>query len=253
MLRLLTPTPSSDQEDPQPAWDTKKSAKFREDVLLDFASLESSLVRIQLILDSNRRERERYAAEKARILATAQDVRESTVTLHSDLEEAKGLKEMRKGYDVMAKNIFDNKKLKAQDEAHTEIDGLDREIQDLQLQSADFDATWIARREQLDRMFGENDAMVRMIKGIKDEPEVEEADADAETEVEANDKDETMEDDDEPMKDEDESKTDGKDETGEDKDEIMEDQDESHVTSPLPNGSTPLPGDEVMMTPSISE
>ena len=62
--------------------------QFREDVLLDFAAFEGSIIRIQLLLSSNARERERYAAEKLRIQATAQEVRDNRASLRVQLGEA---------------------------------------------------------------------------------------------------------------------------------------------------------------------
>ena len=62
--------------------------QLREDITLDFTAFESSLVRIQLLLASNEKERERYAAEKLEIMATAQEVRDNTTELRQQLEEA---------------------------------------------------------------------------------------------------------------------------------------------------------------------
>lgn len=170
MTHLPTPPPEGEAEGGT-AYDATKLQKFREDVLLDFANLESSLVHIQLILSSNQRERERYASEKARILETAQSVRDNTVELRSQLAEAQRVLEQRKGYDVEAAKILDNKKLKSRDETRADIDKLEKEIEDLQRESAEYEETWVSRREQFDNVVREGDAMIRLIKGIKDEPE----------------------------------------------------------------------------------
>lgn len=171
------PSPATDGESDDDAvqlhsdFDIAKAQKFREDVLLDFANLESSFIRTQLILSSNQRERERYAAEKARILETAQAVRDNTAELRVRLIEAESVLELRKGYDLLAAKILDDKKLKSRDESRADIEKLEKEIEDLQHESGDYEGTWVTRREQFDRMVREGEAMIRLIKGIKEDPE----------------------------------------------------------------------------------
>ncbi|CAK1367428.1 hypothetical protein CB0940_10708 [Cercospora beticola] len=176
------PSPPAEGDDEAPVYDASRVERFREDVLLDFAYLESSIIRIQLTLSSNQRERERYAAEKAKILETAQAVRDNTVELRGKLVEAQEALERRKGYDVMAAKILDDKKLKSRDEAKAEIDKLEKEIEDLQHENAGYEGTWQERREQYDRIVREGEAMIRQIKGIKDEPEEEKGDEEMEDE-----------------------------------------------------------------------
>ncbi|KAF7190625.1 THO complex subunit mft1 [Pseudocercospora fuligena] len=167
------PSPPPEGENEPPLYDPTRVERFREDVLLDFANLESSIIRIQLILSSNQRERERYAAEKAKILETAQAVRDNTLELRSHLQEAQQVLERRKGYDEMATKILDDRKLKSRDDAKADIEKLEKEIEDLQQESVDYEGTWISRREQFDMVIREGEAMIRQIKGIKDEPEPE--------------------------------------------------------------------------------
>ncbi|EME80991.1 uncharacterized protein MYCFIDRAFT_5716, partial [Pseudocercospora fijiensis CIRAD86] len=167
------PSPPPEGEGEPPLYDPARVERFREDVLLDFANLESSIIRIQLILSSNQRERERYAAEKAKILETAQAVRDNTLELRSHLQEAQQVLERRKGYDEMATKILDDRKLKSRDDAKADIEKLEKEIEDLQQESVDYEGTWISRREQFDMVVREGEAMIRQIKGIKDEPEPE--------------------------------------------------------------------------------
>ena len=76
-----SPPPDEEDETSPKIHDATQLQAFREHILLDFAALESSLVRIQLIHTSNERERERFAAEKAKILSTAQAVRENTLKI----------------------------------------------------------------------------------------------------------------------------------------------------------------------------
>ncbi|KAF1820807.1 uncharacterized protein K489DRAFT_323240 [Dissoconium aciculare CBS 342.82] len=155
---------------------------FREHILLDFAALESSIIRIQLVHTSNERERQRFAAEKAKIMHTAQAVRENTLELRTRLAEAQRILQLRKGYDEIAGRILDDQKLKSRDETRTEIEKLEGEIEDLQQESAEFEGTWASRREQFDKLTAESQAMLRLIKGIKDDPEDADKDEDMEDE-----------------------------------------------------------------------
>lgn len=166
------PSPPPEGDDDDSVSNDLRLQRFREDVLLDFANLESSITRIQMILSSNQRERERYAAEKAKILGTAQAVRDNTVELRSHLVEAQAVLERRKGYDLLAAKILDDRKVKSRDDARAAIEGLEKDIEGLQAESADYEGTWASRREQFDCITREGDAMIRLIKGIKDEPEV---------------------------------------------------------------------------------
>src|SRR6187402_3874531 len=99
--KLPTPPPDSSSEpssslenEQQKLLDERR--QFREDVLLDFAAFDSSIARIQFLQNSNEEERERYRADKERILETAQAVRDSTVQLRVQLEEARATLDQRK-------------------------------------------------------------------------------------------------------------------------------------------------------------
>ena len=97
-----TPPPDDADEGTATAAEAEKQKRleqwrhFREDVTLDFAAFESSIARIQFLLTSNEKERERYAAERLRILATMEAVRGNTGELRSQLEEAQRLLALRK-------------------------------------------------------------------------------------------------------------------------------------------------------------
>ncbi|KAK3652096.1 hypothetical protein LTR56_005227 [Elasticomyces elasticus] len=169
---LPSPPPeSTSNNDESPS---EKLENFRTDVLLDFAALESSLRRIQLLHTSNQRERERYAAEKAKILETADAVRANTVELRGQLVEAQRVLELRKGYDGLAAGILDDKKIKGREETGEEIRGLEKEIEELGVEGGEYENIWIGRRQQFERTVAEGEAMRRLIKGVRDEPEGEE-------------------------------------------------------------------------------
>jgi hypothetical protein len=102
--------------------------------------------------------------------------------LRTRLAEAQRILQLRKGYDEIAGRILDDQKLKSRDETRTEIEKLEGEIEDLQQESAEFEGTWASRREQFDKLTAESQAMLRLIKGIKDDPEDADKDEDMEDE-----------------------------------------------------------------------
>lgn len=172
--QLPSPPPDSDDQDQdvrEASDDQRRRAKFREDILLDFAALESSILRIQLVQSSNARERERYAAAKAKILATAQAVRDNTISLRGQLAEAQNVLEQRKGYDMLAQKLIFDKKLKPRADALEDIGTLEKEIEDLEQEGAEYDGVWEGRREAWNRVVSEGQNLVKVVRGIKDEPE----------------------------------------------------------------------------------
>lgn len=192
--------------------------------MLDFAAFDSSLVRIQLLQSSNQRERERYASEKAKIVGTADAVKENTIALRAQLVQAQEVLEQRKGYDKLATELIP-KTLKSRAETKAEIEKLEKEIEDLRQESTDFDGVWAGRKDAFDRVVAEGQNAIKLIKGIKDEPE-------PETE-----KDEQMDDSDDGEKEgkEDRSRM-GTPAPGE--------------STPMPSGSTPIPGSQTPMLES---
>jgi hypothetical protein len=236
--QLPSPPPEGEEgevEDQEDAFATRE--KFREEVLLDFAALESSITRIQLIQTSNARERERYAAEKAKILATAQAVRENTVLLREQLGEAQKVLELRKGYDALAAKILEDKKLKSRDECRGDIAGLEKEIEELEQEGGEIEGLWVGRREQFERIVVEGEVMRRVVKGIK-EPE----------EGEGGEEDEAMEEGDGDGEKDDRSRmgTPGLDDG-------RTPRHESGGRTPMPEGSTPLPGGATPMHEGMEE
>lgn len=173
--QLPTPPPEGAEETAKSDSDTQDEVflrqKFREDVLVDFAALESSIMRIQLILSSNERERERYASEKAKILSTSQAVRDNTAQLREQLTEAQKVLELRKSYDVLAAKILDDRKLKSRDETRQDILTIEKDIAELEAESKDADEVWETRKAGFEELVGHGKAYLRAIKGIKDQPE----------------------------------------------------------------------------------
>lgn len=145
--------------------------QWREDTLLDFAAFESSIMRIQFLLTSNVRERERYAAEKLTIEATAQAVRENTADLRLQLEEARATLALRKEYDDLAEKITSNRLLRPREDQHANLEKLDAEIAELERESQEYAHTWSERREQFGKIIDEGMQLRRLIRDEKEEGE----------------------------------------------------------------------------------
>ncbi|KAF2859532.1 hypothetical protein K470DRAFT_271558 [Piedraia hortae CBS 480.64] len=149
--------------------DTTNPDKLYAEISLDFAAFNNSILRIQSIQTSHARERERYAAEKARILSSASSVRESTVALRAQLADAQQVLSQRKGYDELAAKILDDPKLKAREERRVEIAALEREIAELEAEGARYEGIWATRRELFENVAKVSEDMVRSIKAAKDD------------------------------------------------------------------------------------
>ena len=145
--------------------------QWREDSLLDFAAFESSIIRIQFLLTSNIRERERYASEKLKIQATAQAVRDNTTDLRNQLEETQGTLVLQKEYDDLAEKITSNRLLRPRDEQQQNLEKLNAEIADLERESQEYAQTWSERREQFGKIIEEGMQLRRLIRDEKEEVE----------------------------------------------------------------------------------
>ena len=145
--------------------------QWREDTLLDFAAFESSIIRIQFLLTSNARERERYAHEKLKIQATAQAVRDNTSDLRLQLEEAQRTLALRKEYDELAEKITSNRLLRPREDQHVNLQKLHTEIAELERESQEYAQTWVERREQFGKIIEEGMHLRRLIRDEKEEVE----------------------------------------------------------------------------------
>jgi hypothetical protein len=128
-------------------------------------------VRVQLLLNSNERERQRYTEEKTRILETAQVVRADNARLHDQLKEAQRVLEIRKGYDALAEEITKKASLKPRDVQQVTIEKLNAEIAELEREKEEYAKTWADRREQFGRIVEEGMQMLRLIRDEKEEAE----------------------------------------------------------------------------------
>jgi len=141
-------------------------------VLLDFATFDSSIARIQFLRNSNERERERYKADKQRILDTAQQVKDNTAQLRLQLEEAKKTLEQRKKFDQLAEKITSNVFLKVtREDQQGNLEKLEDECRELERESRMYGETWKERREQFGRIVEEGMQLRRLIRDEKEEVE----------------------------------------------------------------------------------
>lgn len=138
---------------------------------MDFAAFEGSIARIQFLLASNEKERERYAAERLRILATMDAVRNNTAELRGQLDEAQRLLALRKNYDDLAEKVTSNRLLKPRGDQQANLQKLRSEIVELEQESKEYAATWAERREQFGRIVEEGMQLRRLIRDEKEEVE----------------------------------------------------------------------------------
>ncbi|KAI9653029.1 MAG: hypothetical protein M1831_006236 [Alyxoria varia] len=145
--------------------------QWRDSVLLDLTSFRASLAKTQFLLRSNDIERERYAAERERIIETATKVRDNNARLHQKLQEAQQTLALRKAYDALAEKITSNRALKPREEQQATIEKLHGEIADLERESSEYANTWSERREQFGKIVDEGKQLLRLIRDEKEEAE----------------------------------------------------------------------------------
>ena len=77
--------------------------------------------------------------------------------------------ELRKGYDSLATRLFGGGKLKPRAETREDSEFLGREIGELELEGREFEGVWRGRRDGFERVVGEGEVAIRVIRGIRDE------------------------------------------------------------------------------------
>ena len=143
--------------------------QWRDSILLDLTSFRASLAKTQFLLGSNDIERERYAAERERIIETAKKVRENNARLHQKLQQSQQTLAVRKTYDALAEKITSNRALKPREEQQATIEKLNGEIADLERESSEYKKTWSERREQFGKIVDEGEQLSRLIRDEKEE------------------------------------------------------------------------------------
>ncbi|KAK5101379.1 hypothetical protein LTS08_004986 [Lithohypha guttulata] len=178
----------------------KNLETFTHSTLHDFSSLTTSLARLQFLLASNARERERYATQSEEITHQHTTIRGETAQLRSRLSEARQQLEVRKGWDKHAEKVLwlDGKvggeKAKTREELTRESDKLRAEIEELEREGEDMQQQWLDRRHALADVIGESRRLRRVVRG---EPEqVEDARSERDHEGEDGDQQQRREEDD---------------------------------------------------------
>jgi len=176
--QLPSPPPdaTNDEENGSTSTDNTdtKRAQWRDDLLMDFEAFDGLLIRLQLLKDSNERERQRYAVEKSKILETAQAVRDNITELRKQLVEAHRMLALRKEYDVLADTITSNNTLKPREEQNVALEKLNAEIAELDVEGREYGNLWAERRAQFGRVVEEGQVLIKVIRGEKDEDDAEE-------------------------------------------------------------------------------
>ncbi|KAK1600270.1 tho complex subunit 7 [Colletotrichum navitas] len=144
--------------------------QIKDDLTLDFAAFDSSIARLQFLLDANVRERERYKADQQRILEECQSVRANNARLREQLEGARATLAQRKEYDKLA-NALMAKGLRPRGEQESNLKKLEEEIRDLEKESETYAVTWRERRDQFSKIMDEGMLLRRQIRDEKEEVE----------------------------------------------------------------------------------
>jgi hypothetical protein len=165
-----TPPPPPPSQHPPPASRTELDA-LKDDLLLDFAAFESSIARLQFLLDANARERERYQADQERIVAESAAVREHNGALHETLAEARATLAQRRKFDEAAEAITNSRALRPRDEQQAALVKLESECAELERESETYKVTWRERRDQFARIMEEGMSLRRLIRDEKEEVE----------------------------------------------------------------------------------
>ncbi|RKF81960.1 putative tho complex subunit 7 [Golovinomyces cichoracearum] len=174
--KLPTPPPDSVQRDSASLESIQQKVneerfQFKNEILLDFSAFDSSLIRIQFLRNSNEQERERYRADKARILATAQNVRDSNAQLRIHLDEARRTLEQRQKFDELAEKITGSRLLRPREDQLANLRKLEEECRELERESKNYKIIWAERREQFGRIVEEGMQLRRLIRDEKEEVE----------------------------------------------------------------------------------
>ncbi|KAK8125223.1 uncharacterized protein PG998_000982 [Apiospora kogelbergensis] len=147
------------------------AAALKEDIQLDFAAFDSTITRLQFLATANEKERERYAADRSKILETMEAVRSSNASLRTQLDEARATLAQRKSFDELADRITSNRMLRPRAEQAVNLEKLAEECDELQRESETYGVTWRERKEQFDKLVGEGVNLLRLIRDEKEEVE----------------------------------------------------------------------------------
>jgi len=143
--------------------------RLKEDVTLDFAAFDHSIVRLQFLANANTQERAGYAAKKQRILDDCQAVRDRNAELRIQLEQSRATLAQRKKFDELADKITNNKMLRPRADQFANLTKLEDECRELERESETYAATWKERRDQFSKIMEQAAILQRRIKDEKEE------------------------------------------------------------------------------------
>ncbi|XXG94945.1 tubulin folding cofactor A [Hypoxylon texense] len=144
---------------------------LKEDIILDFEAFDAQILRLQLLGTANEKERDRYAADRVRILETMESVREGNARLKAQLDEARATLAQRRKFDELADRITSNRMLRPRHEQAANLAKLAEECDGLHRESETYGATWRERREQFERLVEEGKRLRALIRDEKEEVE----------------------------------------------------------------------------------
>ena len=131
---------------------------------------EITIARIQLLQDTNRREIERYEAEKLNILQLSEQARHDMALLRDSLVAAQQEKANRLEYDAIANDILSTKVMRlGREEQRVNMQRLEAEIAELEQERRQYGQVWQARREQFGEIVGRLEKMQEQIQEDKEE------------------------------------------------------------------------------------
>ena len=145
--------------------------QWKEEMLLDFAAFDSSVVRAQFMHSSNQKERERYNAQRVGIVEKTELVKQSITDLRAQLRQAKETLALRRTYDELTDKILGNRMLRPRADQAVNLSKLQAEIADLDTEAQEYAQTWSERRAQFSKIVDEGMTLRRLIRDEKEEVE----------------------------------------------------------------------------------
>lgn len=130
------------------------AAREREQVRRDFDAFALTLVRTQLVWNALRTETERYRAQRAAVLSSRAEAQATITRLRAQLARAQLEKQQKLAYDELAMQIRDSG-LPPRAAQQGEIEQLEGEMEQLRREREGQRASWMAKREALERVVGE--------------------------------------------------------------------------------------------------
>lgn len=143
--------------------------RLREDVTIDFALFDNTILRLQYLHNANQRERERYQADQERILRECASAVETNTRLREQLGAARATLAQRRRFDDMADRITSNRLLRPREDQLAALAKLEEECRELERESQTYGVVWGERRDQFNRIMEEGMLLRRQIRDEKEE------------------------------------------------------------------------------------